>query len=674
VCPASIATATIDLSSGSALFMGRFEGLSLDPSWNNLSVAGALRFVVTEETLLTGWIVAKGMFGYSSDVELVIVRDDCAQIVARSAAGSGKDVLPERYVAPGTYYAVVTGDYGAISYLASLTTRPAAPELGKSCSAPLPLTWNATTGEVLVHGDATGLHEWTRDACQDTNSEEYPQLVYQLDLPTRSYVNLSGVSLNIATGCWAQFACYSTGIDYGSLGGKPPLDAGTYYVVAKTQPPGTAFDITGTIHPWPTNETCQAASPIDLSSGTASIWGDTRYISAGTPVACTSSSTVGSQLVYAISTEDLGDQSLDVNLGVVYQAGSNQLGHSIVLQRACESTAASDVVACDPRSWPYTTSHLAVDILPPGQYWLSVGDEAGPFTMTVKRGPPRYPVQSNDTCASPRTVDLAALGSHTTVVSGDTRAADDSISGACGGADPGVGKDVVCEVVTGTRGRLDLQLTPAAGLDGVLRLGSSCAAPPDACANAAGANGAEALGVKLQGSPTFVWIDGAAGTAGPFTLQATYTPAPYNDVCVNAPYDAPLAPGTPRTGDLRDAYPDAIAACAAGEADLWYAYTNSGNSPQNVTFTVQPNGFDAVVRVVSDANGCATATCPIPVDSPGIGVAEATSPVSVKGGGTVLVQVTSNGAGGPFSIVAQAQNWTHQLMVTSVLDAIAASP
>lgn len=635
--------------------MGQFEGLSFDPSgWSSLGFAGVLRFVVTGETLLTGWITAKGGFGWSPDVALVILRDDCDQVVGRSAAVDGKDVLPERYLAPGTYYAVVTGDYGARSYLGSLTARPAVPAAGQSCSAPIPLTWDAASGQVAIHGDTTGLHEWTRDACQDWNSEEYPQLVYRLDLPARSFVKLSGrpATLNIGTDCWAKLACYAGEIDYGSLGGKLPLDAGTYYVIARTQPPGAAFDLTGTILPWPTNESCQAASPIDLSSGTASIWGDTRYAT-GTQVACTSSSTVESRLVYAISTEGLGDRSLDVDLDVVYQPGSGQHAPSVVLQRACESSSAADVIACAPQSWSLLTSQLGVDVLSPGQYWLSVGDAAGPFDLTVTLGAPRYPLQPNDTCAAPTRLDLS-LAPRTTTVSGDTRGAADSVAGACGGAEPGVGNDVVYEVVTGSRGRLDLRLTPAAGLDGVLRLGASCAAPVTACVSGAGANGAEDLGVKLQGSPTFVWVDGAAGTAGTFALSATYTPPPSNDICANAPFDA-TALGTPRTGDLRDAYPDATGACAAGEADLWYAYTNPSNSPQGVTFTIQPNGFDAVVRVVSDANGCATATCPSPVDSAGVGVAETTPSVSVKGGGTVLVQVTSKGGGGPFSIVANAQ-------------------
>jgi hypothetical protein len=107
------------------------------------------------------------------------------------------------------------------------------------------------------------------------------------------------------------------------------------------------------------------------------------------------------------------------------------------------------------------------------------------------------------------------------------------------------------------------------------------------------------------------------------------------------------------TGDLTDAFADATGGCAAARPDLWYAFTNTATSggPVSVAFTVQPSGFDAVVRVLTD---CAQATCPAPTDAGGSGVAETTSAFTVARGSSVWVQVTGNGAGGPFTIAAHA--------------------
>ncbi len=644
----------LDLSSGSALFMGSFEGLTYSPSWSNGGRAGLLKFTITGETILSGWMTKTSWLGAPSDSEIAILRDDCTDVVARSAYQDGREVLPERYLAPGTYYVYVWGDYTTLRYLASLTAVPAAQPQGNTCSSPLPFAWDAASGAVAIHGSTTGMRQCTRDACVDSSGDENKQRVYRLELPARSYVDLQAypAELNISADCWGKYSCNTYRIQYG-LFGRPPLDAGTYYVVASSGTTGKSFDITGTILPWPTNESCAAATEIDLSSGTASLWGDTTYAGSGTPTACTSTNSVSSKLVYSISTEGLGDQSLDVSL-----SSAPSPGHGLVLHRACESTVLADVVACDP----YTTgggtlSRLSVDVLFPGQYWLAVGDgdlANGRFDLTVTRGAPRYAVQANDTCASPTVVTVNSNG--TFVLAGDTRGAQDDASATCGGADTGSGKDVVYRIVTYGRGRLDFQLVPGPGFDGVLRLDPGCTSAPSSsqpCANASGPGGVETLSFLHSGTQTEVWVDGANGTAGPFTLQVHQTYPASNEQCESAiPALSVLTlGGAAMTGDLTDAFPDATGGCAAAQPDLWYAFTNTGTSPTSVAFTVQPSGFDVVARVLTD---CAQATCPAPTNAGGAGVAETTSAVTVKGGDSVWVEVTSNGQGGPFSIAAHA--------------------
>lgn len=653
-CP-SAAAPILDLSSGSALIMGSFEGLTYAPSWAGPGRGGAIKFTLTQETILSGWMTKTSWLGGPSDSLMAILRDDCADVVARSVYQGGREVLPERYLAPGTYYVFVWGDLNTLSYLASLTAVAAAQPQGNTCASPLPLTWDAASGAVAIPGSTASMRQCTRDACADVSGDEDRQRVYRLVLPVRSYVDLQAtypVALGLNTDCWGKWACNPSKIQHGPFG-TAPLDAGTYYVVASSGTTERSYDITGNIRPWPTNESCAAATAIDLSGGTASIWGDVAYAGSGTPTACTSTNVVSSKLVYVISTEGVGEQSLDVTLDAAPYAA-----HGLVLHRACESTALADVVACDP----YTTSggtlaRLTVDALTAGQYWLSVGDgdaAGGEFALTVTRGPPRYAAQANDTCSSP---EVITVNSNTPFVrTGDTRGALDDASGTCGGAATGAGRDVVYRIVTSGRGHLDLQLVPGPGFDGVLRLDPGCTSAPSAsqpCANASGPGGAEALSFQHSGAQTDVWVDGANGTAGPFTLQVQETYPASNEQCVSAIPSLSVLTlgGASLTGDLTNAWADAAGGCLAALPELWYAFTNTGGGPTSVAFTVQPSGFDAVVRVLTD---CAQAVCPPATDAGGAGVAETTPAVTVKGGGSVWIEVTGNGPGGPFSIAAHA--------------------
>lgn len=638
-CPTSQSLA---LALGTTTLMGSFSGGSTGLVSSSYYTV-VLRLDVQQETMLSATMAVRGYSSLWTPVhEVRLLRSDCNAVVAISSGSP--EAFSARYLAPGSYYLLVSGEGDAASWLVTLQASAAVQPEGNSCAAPLPFTWDGATGAVSVFGSAAGNDQATWYGCDEYSGKVYPDVIYRLDLPVASYVNLSTLStpLTLATDCDARQSCYGNTIT------RSPLPAGTYYVIASTTA-GGSFNVTGTIYPWATNATCATPALIDLSSGTATVTGNLQYADPGTSVACVTGDTLYSILDYELSTTAFGDQSLEV--AVTRPGGGASYG--VALQRACESASLVDVLACAPgQPSPATSSTLSVDVLPPGRYWLSVGDYVGPFSMTVTRGPPRYAIPANDTCAAP--AQIAITSSSTYTLSGDTRGADDTVGGACGGIDPGAGNDVAFRATYLGRGWLTLRVTPSASLDAVLRVDPGCTGTPvGACANDAGQGVAEELVLPItSGSETAFWVDGAGGTAGTFTVSAQYRAASSYDTCAGVVYSS-LVPGQVVPDDLRNAFADGAGACAAAGPDIFYAYLNSGNGPQDVSFTVQPNGFDAALRVLSS---CEVSTCPALVNSAGSGGAETTTPVRVASGARVFVQVTTvdGSAPGAFTVSVTA--------------------
>jgi hypothetical protein len=657
LCPAASSACgtapTLTLAMGTTPLMGSFGGLPTGLVSSSYRTA-VLRLEVQQETMLAASMAVRGISSlWTPDHEVRLVRSDCDSDVAISSGSP--QAFSARYLAPGTYFLLVSGgDVDAVSWLVTLQASAATQPAGNTCAAPLPFTWDAATGAVSVHGTTVGNDQASWYGCDAWSGGVYPDVIYRLDLPVASYVNLSAtyvtpsatyptyanLALARATDCGGEQTCWS-----GPLV-KSPLAAGSYdLIVTAGAAPGHAFDITGSILPWATNGTCATAAPIDLSSGTATVTGNLQYADAGTSVACVQGATTYAILDYALSTSGLGDQSLDVE--VIRPGGGASYG--VVLQRACESTSLADVVACDHGEYSgATSSTLSVDVLPAGDYSLSVGDYLGPFSMTVTRGPPRYTIPANDTCAAPQTIAISSSSPY--AFSGDTRGADDTVGGACGGTDPGAGKDVAYHAAFTSPGWLTVRVSPSAGFDPVLRADAGCTgAPSGACANAFGPGQPEELviPVRSSGGGAAFWVDGAGGTSGTFTGTAQLRYASSDDVCANVAWS--MDPGYAYPDDLRDAWADGAGACAAAGPDVFYAYQNTG-SGANVSFTVQPNAFDAQLRVLGSS--CAVATCPALVDAAGPGGAETTPTVRLGRNEWAYVQVTTAGAGGAFTITA----------------------
>lgn len=638
-CPTSQSLA---LALGTTTLMGSFSGGSTGLVSSSYYTV-VLRLDVQQETMLSATMAVRGYSSLWTPVhEVRLLRSDCNAVVAISSGSP--EAFSARYLAPGSYYLLVSGEGDAASWLVTLQASAAVQPEGNSCAAPLPFTWDGATGAVSVFGSAAGNDQATWYGCDEYSGKVYPDVIYRLDLPVASYVNLSTMStpLTLATDCDARQSCYGNTIT------RSPLPAGTYYVIASTTA-GGSFNVTGTIYPWATNATCATPAPIDLSSGTATVTGNLQYADPGTSVACVTGDSLYSILDYELSTTAFGDQSLEV--AVTRPGGGASYG--VALQRACESASLADVLACAPgQPSPATSSTLSVDVLPPGRYWLSVGDYLGPFSMTVTRGPPRYTPQANDTCATPALMDTVS-GSNTSLT-GDTRGADDTVGGACGAAEPGAGNDVAFRATHWSRGWLTLRVTPSPSFDAVLRVDPGCTGTPTGpCANAAGPGVAEELVLPItSGSETAFWVDGAGGTAGTFTVTAQFQGVSAYDLCGGA-LGQSLVAGQPTWDSLGHAFADGAGACAAPGPDLFYWYENSGNGPQDVSFTVQPDGFDVALRLLSS---CADTTCPALVNAAGSGGAETTATIRVASRARAYVQITTpdGSPGGWFTVTATA--------------------
>ncbi|MBM4344431.1 MAG: hypothetical protein FJ100_13765 [Deltaproteobacteria bacterium] len=110
-------------------------------------------------------------------------------------------------------------------------------------------------------------------------------------------------------------------------------------------------------------------------------------------------------------------------------------------------------------------------------------------------------------------------------LSGDTAPLKSNYNGAAACGSAGQAKDAVHAFTASVRGRVKLELKPAAGFDGTLyvRRGSCEGTDQAACAEAGGAGVAEKAQVALNaGETVFAFVDGKDTSSGAYTLVATF--------------------------------------------------------------------------------------------------------------------------------------------------------
>lgn len=484
---------------------------------------------------------------------------DCTETSAASqvwcgtgAAGAKISVELPRLQA-GRYHLFVdgvgtTGDSVAGPFRLTVTLLDAVPPpTNDVCSSATALAFPANgVGVVSVQGDTSAA---SGDAlgCAGTGSD----LVYRLELlgprrvgarvtplagsTLRPSVYLRQVGKCDSEALSDQLGC-ATAPSTGAVGSLvvPSLPAGLYYLwVDGVQGTAGAFDLSVELQsapPAPSNDVCSGATALPLSSGVVTVTGTTISAGDDTDLLCTvPSGGFSPDVVYTLNLPAKQALSIDVTAAT---GSSFRPVFALRPPQKCTSTAVLDNVLCawdDPQLWNRTV--LSLPEVDPGLYSLWIeGDGAtqGDFTLRVATSPP-VAVPDNDWCGDSMVPTL--MPGHP--VQGDTRAALDDSSGACGlvsGANGETAPDVVYNVTLPQAQGFKVTVTPDATTGALfrpvvyLRAQSACASTGAsstiACQVSPTYGDPVSLTVPNLAAGTYsVWVDGAGLSSGSFSIR-----------------------------------------------------------------------------------------------------------------------------------------------------------
>jgi hypothetical protein len=547
---------------------------------------------------------------------------------------------------PAGTWVLSVGGYADTVHAVSIEVTPRALAEGLGCTTPRPIVQSATGSTVT--GSTDGLLFGQGDYCA---AEVWwtPSLtaVYSLDLAAPSYVSLLAtpvdatlvLDLDVKDDC-ATEAPRDTATCNGDAGVAvartfSPLPAGLHYVVVGAERNTTgSYRLDAVVVPWSTNDACADAKALAFQAGAAVETG-TVGANTSTPSGCVCGNQLcGNDVFYRFTTT--GEQALTVSA-----AGDGTWRPAVSVRRACDATPP---VACALAASTAVPAETFTDILPAGDWLVQVGSMSGaggPFTLQVALAPPLYPDASNDLCSA------AAVLTANSPVTGDTRGAQDDVSGTCNGSVTGAGKDLAYAFTAPSRGLFHPTVTPATtALLPVLRARADCAATSElACDSPTTAGWTAWLpSLELQGGDSVVlWVDGRDGSAGPYTLDPQFEPAPGNDTCAGAT----LLGTSTLTSSLLTSFTDG--ACAGAELnDVFFRVDTASRS--TVTVTVTPESW---VRTAVAYYGT---TCDGLCDSSAFGSTGGAVSLSATYNGSGYFAVSSaDGSRGGFQISAQVR-------------------
>jgi hypothetical protein len=553
-----------------------------------------------------------------------IMKGACGQLIPMTNRAT---TLRDVFVTPGTYYVRVTADefdlsIEVASFVLKVFTSPATREVGNHCLKPRMLNELGAPGgsSTVIAADTRGLFPVEPDSCYGST----PDQVYGFVLQERSNVLVTiqpidsqGV-YDLGFGKDDCFLLSTQGCGFQNWASRDfgRQEPGTYFVHVGTRANPGPYQLRIEIAPWARNATCATAETLTFSGGVAVVQGDTRYTDT-TSGACGFGNPPG--LHYKFSTVGMGPRSAIIRV-------SPELGYPTVeVSRGCPDGGTK--VGCGFAVREADGSGMRdFPLLEEAEYGLQLLEIGlgGPFMMEVALGPPFLP-PSNDSCTTG--AQVLSLVDNGFSVSGDTRGADDTIQDYCNGSyQPGgsITRDVVYRVPA-TRGLLSVTLQPTMAtfnptLHYTTGFATVCESEPafTDCVDGVAAGQAESFQLVLQREIS-IWVDGAAGSYGTFTLSGTLTPPPPEDTCAGAA--ALPSGGTPVNGSLAIAGDDPFteAGCSSWPGpDVFYTFTAAANGTE--TITLSPSGFDGILTVLSSCGS--GAACLGSADTPGIGAQE----------------------------------------------------
>jgi hypothetical protein len=333
----------------------------------------------------------------------------------------------------GPYVLVVRATSGAgpwvtAAWAGGVTGAGAAPptpvEANGSCDAPIPLSPGAVSGSTT-----RGEHE-NAGSCGPSDSRE---LVYELDVPRRERVTIEVearfdsvlyIRKDDCADPSAEVDCNDDGPDRTHSRIERVLDPGKYFVFVDGygQESGTFKMNVRTSDVLALAEVCQRAPLLSVGttqSGTTSGMADDARATCGG----------GAEGADAAWHAEIGSRS---RVRVVEH--SDELAPVVHLRRACADEQSE--VACGEGGG--TGGDAAVTgVFDPGAYTIFADarehDSAGSYSLLLETSPLAGTGSSGDRCGDALPLSFGATG-NSGIVTGDTFAARDDVSGSCGGA------------------------------------------------------------------------------------------------------------------------------------------------------------------------------------------------------------------------------------------------
>jgi hypothetical protein len=297
------------------------------------------------------------------------------------------------------------------------------------------------------------------------------------------------------------------------------------------------------------------------------------------------------------------------------------------------------------------TANLATGSLPAGTWTLWIdgaNGSKGAWTLSASLTPPA----PGDTCAN-----LAALAfsggadGGTATASGDTTGLFNDVALGCGGAN---GNDQNFTFTTARVLDLRATVTGSGPLQPVVALRATCSGADRTCASAPAGGSANLVAGSLPAGTWTLWVDGANGTNGPWSLSASLAPPAAGDTCASGPIPVPLS-GTPPSGSVMGTttglFGDSTSGCVGTSApDAVHTFTLAATANVTIAAASTSAGYQPVVSLRTTCAGSELA-CGVA----GTGGGTATLTRNALPAGTYSVWVDGvNGTSGDYTLTVTA--------------------
>ncbi len=452
---------------------------------------------------------------------------------------------------PGTYYLWVdnantnSGEYELNAHL-----RP--PAAGDTCGGPKPLTFSngPAGGTASDNGDTSTFFANSTGSCAAGVS---PDVVYTFTtnavLDFRATATTTNTSFQPALYLRAascdvgtERACNAAALAGGSASlAVPSLQPGTYYLWVDGAA-GTAgpYALSASLTAPVPGDSCANPKALTFSNGaaggTASDTGDLTNLFADSTGSCATG--VSPDVVYTFTTNAALDfrASVSTTSGTYRPALYLRSGSCTGTEQACGAAAVAG-----------GTASIAIGSLPPGTYYLwvdAVTGNGGPYSLSASLTAPA----PGEGCGNPKTLSFSngAAGGNATDTGNTTTSFADS-TGTCAS---GTAADVVYSFTTNAVLDLQATVTTTAGTyqPAMYLPAATCSTSERACVAAPAPGGTATLTVQgLTPGTYYLWVDGIAGTSGPFSLSASLTSPPAEEVrprpITNVPVSSPMEVG-----------------------------------------------------------------------------------------------------------------------------------